>query len=113
MSHHTERFLWSFEIFGLLWVECDFDYHPGRPGFIGGPPERCYPDEPPELEIQSVKIVGSRELCGKGEDSIDRFLSPDEIIDISPLLQNPEFRATLEYTLLSKQQTYEDYIPHD
>jgi len=33
-----------------------FDYYPGDPGRTYGPPENCYPPEPDEIEILSVKI---------------------------------------------------------
>lgn len=35
-------------------VEIEYDFSPGRPGVTYGPPERCYPDEPPEVEYTKV-----------------------------------------------------------
>ena len=36
-------------------VDVEFNWSPGDPGRVWGPPEHCYPPEPPELEILSIK----------------------------------------------------------
>lgn len=50
------------------WVELDgnevdcrveFTYYPGDPGRLSGPPEDCYPPEPPEFEICRVLVDGN------------------------------------------------------
>jgi hypothetical protein len=33
-------------------------FYPGRPGVFSGPPERCYPDEPAEVEVHELKCEG-------------------------------------------------------
>ena len=33
-------------------------FYPGRPGVYSGPPEKCYPDEPPELDIHTLTCEG-------------------------------------------------------
>lgn len=43
-----------------LWFDAEVTYTPGDPGFIGGPPERCYPPESAELEFESLK-------CGESD----------------------------------------------
>lgn len=39
-------------------VYVSYDYEPGSPGKLSGPPEDCYPDEPEELSISSVELGG-------------------------------------------------------
>lgn len=34
-----------------------YKYTPGDPGRTSGPPERCYPPEPPEVEFLTVQLV--------------------------------------------------------
>jgi len=36
-------------------VEVVVHYSPGSPGRLSGPPERCYPPEPPEVEVAIAK----------------------------------------------------------
>lgn len=50
-------------------VEITVDsYTPGVPGRFSGPPENCYPDEPPEVEF-TVRTLTDYEL---NEDDFDR-----------------------------------------
>lgn len=35
-----------------------YDYTPGDPGRTSGPPERCYPPEPEEVEITKIELRG-------------------------------------------------------
>jgi hypothetical protein len=35
-------------------------YRPGDPGNISGPPENCYPPEPPELDFHILDMQGKR-----------------------------------------------------
>lgn len=39
--------------------EVDFDGTPFRPARTGGPPEKCYPAEGGEAEINSVSLAGN------------------------------------------------------
>jgi len=41
-------------------IDCvvEFTAYPGDPGCTSGPPEKCYPPEPPELEILSIQGNG-------------------------------------------------------
>jgi hypothetical protein len=39
-----------------------YSYRPGDPGRTSGPPERCYPPEPEELEISSILLRGEPPL---------------------------------------------------
>lgn len=44
------------------WRDLDLEiegiYIPGDPGRCSGPPEKCYPPESPEIEINSVTCMG-------------------------------------------------------
>lgn len=44
-------------------VSIEIDYYPGCAAQLYGPPERCYPAEPPELYFGKVTIDG-REVTG-------------------------------------------------
>ena len=37
-------------------------FYAGRPGVTSGPPERCYPDEPPEVDVETLTCEGSNAL---------------------------------------------------
>lgn len=39
-------------------VEVEYTYNKGDPGYMSGPPERCYPPEPESAEIISVSLNG-------------------------------------------------------
>ena len=52
--------------------EVEGTYSPGDPGQTSGPPERCWPPEPSEFEIESIKICGV-ELAGASEYLIGRI----------------------------------------
>ncbi len=43
--------------------------HPGHPGRTYGPPELCFPAEPPEFELVSVQVFG-------GELPLDNVPAP-------------------------------------
>lgn len=61
------------------------EYHEGDPGRISGPPENCYPPEPPEIEIITVTLPDGTVVyplalsafdldLGENEDLYDRLL---------------------------------------
>ena len=39
-----------------------YKYHPGDPGQLYGPPERCYPPEGPEAEIYRIELADKPEI---------------------------------------------------
>ena len=47
---------------GEITVEVEYNYTPGEPGFISGPPENCYPPEPEEIEITNVRLVNPESI---------------------------------------------------
>lgn len=46
-------------LFGEVEFVMTYEYTPFRPGRFSGPPEDCYPDEPEELEIESIENTSS------------------------------------------------------
>lgn len=56
----------------------DYQYTPGDPGVISGPPERCRPPEPDELEIREIL-----EIMGNGLYKVlPSFLTDGEFDDL-------------------------------
>jgi hypothetical protein len=47
---------------------------PGHPGRISGPPEKCYPPEPADMQVQSV----SEELTGASRPDLVEALEADD-----------------------------------
>lgn len=76
-----------------LEVDIDFDYLPERHGKYDGPPEFCYPSEPEELDIYSVRIAGT-------EVPLDKNWLHDQIID----QVRDEYAALKEDAILSKYE---------
>jgi hypothetical protein len=50
-------------------------YHPGDPGRLSGPPEKCYPPEPAEVEVVKL-FCGKYDMCVLLESDV-----ADEICD--------------------------------
>ena len=60
----------KFETTVELDVDVDASVHLGYPGYLSGPPENCYPEEP--TEVESLKVC----LSIRGEQiDITKFLS--------------------------------------
>jgi hypothetical protein len=49
----AKRYAGTINVLGL---DVDFSayYTPGDPGRVSGPPEKCYPPEPPEVEVDEL-----------------------------------------------------------
>lgn len=71
------------DLFGEVEFVMTYEYSPFRPGRYSGPPEDCYPDEPEELEIESIEHLSS--------------ILPDG--DLTPILED-NFIELLEDRLL-------------
>ena len=82
-------------LFGEVEFVMTYEYTPFRPGRFSGPPEDCYPDEPEELEIESIENISSilpdGNLMNILEDDFiellkDRLLDAihDDFVDIDP-----------------------------
>ncbi len=82
-------------LFGEVEFVMTYEYTPFRPGRFSGPPEDCYPDEPEELEIESIEhispILPDGNLMNILEDDFiellkDRLLDAihDDFVDIEP-----------------------------
>lgn len=82
-------------LFGEVEFVMTYEYTPFRPGRFSGPPEDCYPDEPEELEIESIEHISSilpdGNLMNILEDDFiehleDRLLDAihDDFVDIEP-----------------------------
>lgn len=82
-------------LFGEVEFVMTYEYTPFRPGRFSGPPEDCYPDEPEELEIESIEntssILPDGNLMNILEDDFiellaDRLLDAihDDFVDIDP-----------------------------
>ena len=50
-------------------LEIEFDYTPGDPGNIYGPPERCWPPEPAEVEVTEVNVLSIKRYDEAGNES--------------------------------------------
>jgi hypothetical protein len=50
----TKKLAIDTDMFGSIDFTIEYEYSPFRPGRYSGPPEDCYPDEPEELEIESL-----------------------------------------------------------
>jgi len=37
-------------------TKVDYTYNPGCLAYLSGPPEACYPEEPPEVELERVTL---------------------------------------------------------
>jgi len=51
-----KEFTHTFRSLGLTLEATITHWHPGAPERISGPPEDCYPADPPECEIESLLV---------------------------------------------------------
>ena len=69
-------------ILGEIDLEVEYLYSPRVPGRYSGPPEDCYPDEPSEVEVISVKYDFTRgDLLMAAIEDDESFLEAVEAIE--------------------------------
>lgn len=87
----------------------EHDYTQGSPGKVSGPPETCFPPEPPELEIVKLYI---KDYMGPNPEDYKEV--PAQIIELLNELSNDDFYMTvMEEVDLSQQKEEPDYEPRD
>lgn len=67
-------------------LECHYDYTPGDPGRLSGPPEKCYPPEDEELDITAVYLKWPAQIPGS-KLNIWTLNMPDELGFIEHLVK--------------------------
>lgn len=72
------------DLFGELRFEVTYTHSPFRPGKYSGPPEHCYPDEPEELEIESIFVINSPAIPSTID--VRGILSPDFLEEVEDQL---------------------------
>lgn len=90
----THRFIdQPFDMHGVA-VLCSGTFHPGDPGRYSGPPEKCYPAEPDELEFESITVGGVNVVSVLSEEFLDRCT--DELLRRIPEQVRDEAEALYE-----------------
>ena len=51
------EFTHQFRSLGLNLEATITHWHPGAPARLSGPPEDCYPEDPPECEIAFLRVI--------------------------------------------------------
>lgn len=65
-------------VYPCFTLEVHYDYTPGDPGQLSGPPEKCYPPEDEEFDITEVRLKWPAQIPGSILD-IQRLDMPDEL----------------------------------
>ena len=79
-------------------------YTPGVPGRFGGPPETCYPEEPPELDI-TVRTLSGYQL---GEDDFAEGTWNNLYLDVLDIIDSEIQDAKCEAQISAREYRYLD-----
>jgi hypothetical protein len=90
----------------ICWVYCGLDlaaeaevtYSPGTPGQFYGPPEKCYPDDPPELiDILSLTLTEVGQIKCREEMATTVPTEIIELLEEAIYQMEPEDDGRAEY----------------
>ena len=75
--------------FSITWRGLDLEgtatFYPGRPGRTFGPPEKCYPDEPAEVDVDTLTCEGKNALFLLDSSLSDEITSAiEESFEVEP-----------------------------
>lgn len=98
----------TFQVLGLSF-EAEIDYTPGTPGRYSGPPEKCYPDEPSEIEFTSLTVDGhdalfmlesgslSEEIESAAAEVADALYESESSVDFDDYDPDEQYYANFDY----------------
>ena len=107
----------DFGVLGEHDVEIEYDYSPGRSGVTSGPPERCYPDEPAEVEFTRADGTILTKLSAEGVDWLlsalqDDAALADRVAEVENAKCNDFWAAKAEYEAERYADELDPRTPH-
>lgn len=86
----------------------EYDYIPGSPGHLTGPPENCFPPEPSELEIVKLMI---EDITTTAEDGYKEI--PIQAVDLLLELHDGIWDAAMDAVEDALRKEEPEYEPRD